>query len=150
MAKDHGDFVGADWPTLLTIDDDPQISETITARLSQYEVHVLCAFHGMHGFWLAMTNRPKLIITDVRMPQGSGDYVVDCLRNNSDTREIPIIVLTGQRDSQVEARMMRLGVTDFFIKPALFEQLTAAIRKHIPLKERTWEQVVAMAGASRG
>jgi DNA-binding response OmpR family regulator len=148
MANDRCDFVGADWPTLLTIDDDPQISETITARLSQYEVHVLCAYHGMHGFWLAMTNRPNLIITDVRMPQGSGDYVVDCLRNNSDTRDIPIIVLTGQRVSQVEARMRRLGVSDFFIKPALFEQLSAAICKHIPLKERQWDQLDEMAGAT--
>jgi response regulator RpfG family c-di-GMP phosphodiesterase len=150
MAIDRCDFVGADWPTLLTIDDDPHISEAIVARLNQYEVHVLSAYHGMHGFWMAMTNRPNLIVTDVRMPQGSGDYVVDCLRNNSDTREIPVIVLTGQRNAQIEARMRRLGVSAFFVKPAPFEQLIGAISKHIPLKERDSDEVMEMIESNPG
>jgi response regulator RpfG family c-di-GMP phosphodiesterase len=150
MTKTQCDFVGADWPTLLTIDDDPHISATFVARLNQYEVHVLSAYHGMHGFWMAMTNRPNLVVTDVRMPQGSGDYVVDCLRNNSDTREIPVIILTGQRNTQIEARMRRLGVSDFFVKPVLFEQLIGAIRKHIPLKERNSDEVMEMAESNPG
>src|SRR3972149_7314804 len=49
----------AAWPTILCIDDDPQIAETIALRLNQYEVNMLSACHGMHGFWLAMTNRPN-------------------------------------------------------------------------------------------
>ena len=127
----------------LCIDDDPQISETIALRLNQYEVNVLRAFHGMHGFWLAMTNRPDLIITDMKMPQGAGEYVVDCLRHNSDTRDIPVIVLTGQRDPQLESRMRQLGVDEFFTKPVHFEQLREAIVKYIPLKERDWGEVGA-------
>src|SRR3972149_4510667 len=95
----------AAWPTILCIDDDPQIAETIALRLNQYEVNMLSACHGMHGFWLAMTNRPNVIVTDVVMPQGGGEYVVDCLRHNSDTHDIPIIVLTGRRDSQVGSRL---------------------------------------------
>jgi DNA-binding response OmpR family regulator len=134
----------AEWPTLLCIDDDPQIAEVLKLRLSQYEVNVLCAYHGMHGFWLAMTNRPDLIVTDVKMPQGSGDYVVDCLRNNSDTHDIPVMVLTGQRDSATESALRRLGVQEYFTKPVPFEQLRDAMRKYIQLEDRDWGTVGAV------
>ena len=136
---------GADWPTILCIDDDPQIPEAIALRLSQYEVNVLSAFHGMHGFWLAMTDRPDLIITDVRMPQGAGDYVVDCLRNNSDTRDIPVIVLTGQSDAKLEGRMRHLGVDEYFTKPVHFDTLREAIQKYVSLKERSGGEVATVA-----
>lgn len=134
------------WPTILCIDDDPQIPESIALRLNQYEVNVISACHGMHGFWLAMTNRPALIVTDVKMPQGGGDYVVDCLRQNSDTRAIPVIVLTGQRDSQLERRLRHAGADEYLIKPVRFELLRDAIFKHVRLRDRNWNEVVATAG----
>jgi DNA-binding response OmpR family regulator len=135
----------SEWPSILCIDDDPQICESISLRLNQYEVNVLSACHGMHGFWLAMTNRLRLVITDVNMPQGAGDYVVDCLRSNSDTREIPIIVLTGQRDPQLEARMRHAGAGEYLLKPVQFDRLRVAIEKYIPLKDRSWNEVGSMA-----
>jgi DNA-binding response OmpR family regulator len=133
------------WPSILSIDDDPQICESISLRLTQYEVNVLSACHGMHGFWLAMTNRPRLVITDVNMPQGAGDHVVDCLRNNSDTRDIPIIVLTGRRDPELEARLRHTGADEYLLKPVQFDRLRAAIEKYVPLKERNWNEVGSMA-----
>ena len=138
----------ATWPTILCIDDDPQIPEAVALRLNQYQVNVLYAYYGMHGFWLAMTNRPDLIITDLKMPQGSGDYVVDCLRHNSDTRDIPVIVLTGQRDAQLESRVRRLEVDEFLTKPVLFDKLREAMQKFIPLKERDWGEVATVAQTS--
>ena len=125
---------------LLCIDDDPQICEAIQLRLRDYEVDVQCGYHGTHGFWLAMSERPDLIITDLRMPQGEGDYIVECLRNNSDTRDIPIIVLTGQRGPEAIQRMRQLDVQAFFTKPISFEQLLAVIEQHIPLRPRAAER----------
>jgi CheY-like chemotaxis protein len=135
----------AEWPTILCIDDDPQISEVIGLQLGRYHVNVLRAFHGMHGFWLAMTNRPKLIVCDMKMPQGGGDYVIDCLRNNSDTRHIPIIVLTGQRDPTLANKMRALGVEEIFHKPVQFEELRAAMSNYIDLKEHEWDELDAIA-----
>jgi two-component system, OmpR family, response regulator RpaA len=136
----------ADWPTILCIDDDPQIPESIGLRLSQYEVNVITASHGMHGFWLAMTGRPALVITDLNMPQGAGDYVVECLRQNSDTREIPVIVLTGRRDANLESRMRNNGVNEYLVKPVHFDTLLEAIVKNIPIQERNWNENRTMAG----
>jgi DNA-binding response OmpR family regulator len=126
------------WPTILCIDDDPQITEAIRLRLRPYEVNVLCASYGMHGFWLAMTERPDLIITDMRMPQGPGDYVVHCLRNNSDTRSIPVIVLTGQRGPDVQKQLEGQDVSVVLTKPVLFDQLKRTIEAHVALRERDY------------
>ncbi|MCH7989066.1 MAG: response regulator [Planctomycetes bacterium] len=122
-------------PTVLCIDDDPEISRVLSIRLKNYQVEVLRAFHGMHGFWLAMTEKPDLIITDMRMPQGEGDYVVECLKNNSDTSQIPIFVLTGQRDAGLERKMRNLGVEHYFTKPMEFDELRECIEHYIPLHE---------------
>jgi FixJ family two-component response regulator len=72
----------------------------------------------------------------MRMPQGAGEYVVDCLRRNSDTQSIPIIILTGQRDPLLERKMRSLGVADFFTKPILFDALLEAIGRYITLADR--------------
>ena len=145
MVSDHHGGERAAAPTVLCIDDDPQVSEVINLRLRSYEVNVLRAFHGMHGFWLAMTERPDVIVCDMRMPQGTGEYVVDCLRRNSDTQQIPVIILTGQRDPALECKMRGLGVAEYLTKPVLFDELLEAIGRYITLADRTeskWEETV--------
>jgi two-component system, OmpR family, response regulator RpaA len=127
---------GQSWPVVLCIDDDPEIVDTIRLRLRDYEVEVLSAYYGMHGFWQAMSRRPDLIISDVRMPQGNGDYLVQSLRRNTDTVSIPVIVLSGCREPEVERSMRRLGAKEFFTKPAPFDQLQQAVAKYIPLRRR--------------
>jgi DNA-binding response OmpR family regulator len=121
--------------TVLCIDDDPQISESIALRLRSFDVEVLRAFHGTHGLWLAKRKLPELVITDMRMPQGGGNYIIQCLRQHAATRAIPIIVLTGQRNPQLEATARQLGINDFLTKPVQFAELRAAIQKIIPLRE---------------
>ena len=120
-------------PVVLCIDDDPDVSEVISLRLGNYNVDVLRAFHGMHGLSLALACRPDLIITDLNMPQGAGMYVIECLRNHSDTHALPIIVLTGQRNQRLDESVHRLGAAHILKKPIHFNELAAAISKFIPL-----------------
>jgi two-component system, OmpR family, response regulator RpaA len=128
-------------PIILIVDDDPQIAETISLRLGAYDVEVLAAYHGMHGFGLALSARPDLVITDLRMPQGEGAYVVERLKNNPDTRQIPVIVLTGQRDPKLENQMRALGIQEYCLKPMRFEELRKKISKYIELVEADAEEV---------
>jgi CheY-like chemotaxis protein len=131
------------WPTVLCIDDDPQIVNAIRLQFRPFRVEVLAAYHGMHGFWQAMTGRPDLIITDVRMTQGGGDFLVHCLRRNSDTKTIPVIVLMGQRDPELQREMLQLGAQEFATKPVPFQDLLQMIGKHVPLVVRDEEFVAA-------
>jgi DNA-binding response OmpR family regulator len=127
-------------PTILCIDDDPEITDALRIRFRKYDVDVLTAYHGMLGYWLATTEHPDLVITDLRMPQGEGKYVVECLRNNAATCAIPVIVLTGQRGAELSRELKRLDVEIVLTKPVLFDDLIAAAAKFVPLNDRDDEE----------
>jgi len=121
-------------PKVLCIDDDPAIVTAIEHHLSQYDVEVHTAFLGKQGIWTAVTEAPDVIITDLRMPHGNGEYVVECLKGRADTCEIPVLVLTGQRDPQIKRWMMTLGIEYYLQKPLQMDKLVRAIGKLIDLQ----------------
>lgn len=108
---------------VLCIDDDPDVSHGMQLWLNQYEVEVLHAHYGMQGMALAISEQPDAIITDIRMPQGEGDHVVECLKRQAETRDIPVIVLTGQNDADLELRMRQMGVQQYLKKPVSWSAL---------------------------
>ncbi|MBC8354326.1 MAG: response regulator [Planctomycetes bacterium] len=122
-------------PTILCIDDDPDITRTIELRLSSYEVDVLRNFTGMQGMWQAVQQKPDLIITDLRMPQGDGEHLLESLRRNQATAGIPVIVLSGQKGEQVENHVRRLGADSFLQKPLHYQDLINEIRMYVELRE---------------
>ena len=121
---------------LLCIDDDPDISRNIELRLGDYRVEVIRAFFGMHGFWEAVTESPDLIIMDLAMPNGDGKFVLESLRTNQKTADVPVIVLTGMRDRRVRNEMFQLGADQFLRKPIRFEELLHEIGRFVTLKLR--------------
>ena len=123
-------------PIILCIDDDPDITRTIELRLSSYDVEVMCNFTGMQGYWQAVQHKPDLIITDLGMPQGDGEHLLECLKRNHETIAIPVIVISGQQGHRVENQMRRLGADGFFRKPIRFDELIGDIHQYIQLRER--------------
>lgn len=121
-------------PKVLCIDDDPAIVTAIERHLARYDVEVHTAFLGKQGIWTAVTETPDVIITDLRMPHGNGEYVVECLKGRSDTCEIPVIVLTGQRDPQIKRWMMTLGIERYLQKPLRMEKLVHELGKLIDME----------------
>jgi CheY-like chemotaxis protein len=120
---------------VLCIDDDPQVRRSVSRWLQPYELDVLSACDGMHGFWLAIRHQPDVIVTDVSVPQGQGDYLVECLRASCDTRHIPVIVLTGRQQAEVEPLMRHLEVEAYLPKPAQPEGFVEAIGQYVELRE---------------
>ena len=123
-------------PKLLVIDDDPALLQAFQLRLSDYYVEMFAAYHGMHGIWLATTKSPDLIVTDLRMPQGQGDYVMECLKRRPETASIPVMILTGRRDHDLTARLVRLGAVKVLQKPIAFKALVAEASRYIPFRRR--------------
>lgn len=121
-------------PVVLCIDDDPEICRSLQIQLGHLGLEVQIALFGTHGYWDALVRRPDVIITDLRMPQGSGDYIIECLKRNPKTRNIPIIVLTGRRDPELKRHLTGMGIARFFCKPLAFQELCDELALHIPLK----------------
>src|SRR5215831_10442305 len=135
-------------PTILCIDDDPDVSGAIQRRLSRYDVDLIRAFHGMHGYAEALARKPDVIVMDLRMPRGDGATILECLRRNRQTAGIPVIVLTGLRDRQLRHKLQDLGADEFLYKPLPLDELTQKLRRFIDLRDRELETTGPTGAAS--
>jgi len=88
--------------TILVVDDDPQAVEIIALHLRQIGHDVLRAYGGREGIDLARRFRPDLLVLDVLMPDVSGFEVVDALKDDVATEDIPVIIVTGKQLSEDE------------------------------------------------
>jgi signal transduction histidine kinase/CheY-like chemotaxis protein len=88
-------------PTVLIVDDDPQVRDIIAPMLEQAGYRALTAAGGQEGIQQAREQLPHLIVLDLMMPTVNGFDVVAALRDDVRTRGIPIIVLTA-KDLTVE------------------------------------------------
>lgn len=123
-------------PRLLCIDDDPDIQTTIELRMRQYDVQIEHAFYGMQGVVETIKTQPDLILMDLAMPNGDGQYLLDCIKKNLDTAAIPVIVLTGLRDPSLKRRLLSQGAEVFLQKPVLFDELLHQMGRFIDIRRR--------------
>ena len=129
-------------PKVLAIDDDRRITGALAIRLNRLGIEVLTASNGLEGYYLALKERPDVIISDYYMPGGGGDYLIHRLRNAPPTRSVPIIVLTGGRsldgmkDYALQREMRgRSEAVAFLTKPLDFDLLVAELRRHIAVAQ---------------
>jgi CheY-like chemotaxis protein len=126
-------------PTVLCIDDDPDVSCAIEIYMRRYVVKVVRAFHGMHGFTEALRSQPDVIVMDLSMPNGDGCAILEILRRNRTTAATPVIILSGVRDQLQMRKMIALGANWFMRKPAPLEDLMREIERFVELRKRTEE-----------
>jgi DNA-binding response OmpR family regulator len=129
-------------PTILFVDDDPDEIGALVAAMRRYDVRVLTHYTGEQGYIEAMRVMPDLIVTDLRMPQGSGEMLLECLHRNVRTSGIPVIVLSGQRRADLPGFVQHLGAAKFLCKPVSAATLFAEIRRFVrlrPAADRTSE-----------
>jgi adenylate cyclase len=135
---------------ILFVDDDEDIQRIMQIRLRACGVEVMTASSAMQGLWMAMREPPQVIITDYRMPEGSGEYLIGRLRAVPALRTIPIIVLTAasgglKRDHALERRFLgEYGVSAFLSKPLKFDELLGALSRHIEFDPTVWRQAAAL------
>ncbi len=127
-------------PTVLCIDDDPHVSEVIQDWLDAYEVKLLKAFFGTQGVWMAVTQKPDVIITDLRMPQGHGATVIECLKRNAQTAAIPVIVLTALHEPGLRRQLERIGASSYLTKPIHFNDLLGELLRHIEIRPKPFDE----------
>ena len=124
---------------ILVINDDDGVRQFLQLLLESDGHIVLTTDRGARGVELAAL-RPDLIICDIKMPGLDGFGVIRSIRQNSFTRDIPFIFLTGSVDTDEMQRGITLGADDCvgmpFKKADLNTAITAACHKHDLMKLR--------------
>jgi CheY-like chemotaxis protein len=127
----------SDQPWILAIDDDDDFALALRLRLREYGAQVIRAAEGMEGYRRAFTEAPRAIILDYELPQCNGDYVLRRLKESPITREIPVIVLTGRRETSIERQMWELGASEYLTKPLNWNHLRAALQVFLEVDRGT-------------
>jgi len=77
----------------------------------------------------ADSNRPKVILLDLKLPKVDGLEVLKRLKSDPQTRSIPVVMLTSSREECDIVKSYQLGVNSYIVKPVDFEQFTEAVRQ---------------------
>ncbi len=103
--------------TILIIDDDPIITMQIEQILEKNDLKTITAPNGVMGFAKAKTEQPSLILLDRRMPEMDGNETLIQLKNNDLTKNIPVIMITGDQRTTDISTSFELGAVDYIVKP---------------------------------
>lgn len=112
---------------ILVIEDEPHVRDNIREILVLKDFDTITAENGLIGLQLAREYRPDLIICDVMMPELNGYQVLEDLRQNSITANIPLIFLTAKTEHSDLRQGMELGADDYLTKPFRSDELVTAI-----------------------
>ena len=112
--------------TILVIDDDESLRDTIGLMLEQEGYRPLLAADGKTGYERALTVKPDLILVDLRLPGMSGIEISKQLRAGH--VNTPIIVLSAVGEEVDKVLLLEIGADDYVVKPFGARELLARIR----------------------
>ena len=120
--------------TVLAIDDSPEIHQLLKFRLRNLDVELAHADCGFDGFDQALAVNPDLILLDVMMPDASGFDICRKLKTTTQTRNIPVIFLTGASDVDQKVLGFDVGAVDYIQKPLDSVELNTRVRAALRTK----------------
>lgn len=112
--------------SVLTIDDDPAITELLSILLRSHNFEVLIANSGQEGLRAIKEKSPDLVVLDLMMPDMDGWRVCKEVRAFS---SVPILVLSALDDPSVVASILDAGADDYLVKPVTSAILVAHLNK---------------------
>jgi DNA-binding response OmpR family regulator len=112
--------------TILVIDDDESVRDTLGIMLEREGFHPVLAADGSSGFEHAITLKPRLILVDLKMPRLSGAEV--CKRLRARGMKTPLIVLSAAAAEIDKVQLLDIGADDYMVKPFGVRELLARIR----------------------
>ena len=112
--------------TVLLVDDDNEILESMRLVLEAKGYRILVARDGNAGLTVAERENPDLVVLDMMMPKKSGFLVLEKLKGRPGGL-IPTIMITGNEGSRHRAYAEFLGVRDYIRKPFAMEKLVRSI-----------------------
>lgn len=130
-----------DTPVVLVVDDCPFVHRLLHARLRAESIRIESVERGEDAIPRATNINPALMLLDLNMPGMDGFEILRRLKDDPRTRDIPVIVLSGQDSAEDKVTAFDLGAVDFISKPFDMTELRARIR--VALRMQALVQMLA-------
>ena len=113
---------------ILVVEDDPQVARLISLVLQRNGHQSSVVADGQSALDQALQQRPAMIFADLTIKGMGGEALCSALKANDETRNIPYVVVSGDRDIAEKAR--QCGADDYMGKPFEFEDLIRLVNKY--------------------
>ncbi|HEV2250095.1 MAG TPA: response regulator [Candidatus Limnocylindria bacterium] len=112
---------------LLVVDDDRDLCDLLSDFLAEEGYEVTRAYAGQDAIDAARASAPDAVLLDLLLPDLSGVAVARALRGSASTRDVPIVVISGDRAALAASRV-ELGAGSFLEKPFSLRSVESAVR----------------------
>jgi len=120
---------------VLVVDDEIHIIHVVAIKLRNNGYDVISADNGAQAFELACEEKPDIVITDFQMPIMTGLELVQKLRQNEATKDIPVILLTARNFAIPKEQQEQLQISGCLSKPFSPKELLANVKDILHQKE---------------
>ena len=121
--------------TILVVDDEKNIRRTLRMVLEGSGFNTLEASSAEQCLETLENNEVDLLILDVRLPKMSGIEALEKIRNEPETRRLPVLMVSGHASVAEAVQAVQLGATDFFEKPLDRDRILVTVRNAL----QTWQ-----------
>jgi CheY-like chemotaxis protein len=122
--------------TVLYIEDNPAHLEIVQRALAEATaVRFIGAMRGRRGLALAREHRPDIILTDMHLPDISGEEILCAVQNDPRLRSTPVVVLSADATPARVRRLLAAGARAYLTKPPDVHRLLQTIDKMLPSRE---------------
>jgi CheY-like chemotaxis protein len=119
---------------ILVVEDDPQVARLIALVLERNGYRSEIVADGQTALQRAKTGQPGIIFADLTIKGLGGEKLCAALKEQPETRDIPYIVVSGDRDVADKAR--QCGADDYLGKPFEFDDLVRLVKKYARVESR--------------
>ncbi|MDB5174806.1 MAG: putative two-component response regulator receiver protein [Phycisphaerales bacterium] len=126
----HGNGEGKAKREILVVEDDPDINGLVGAYVEIAGFRYRAALNGADALSEISRHVPSLIVLDLMLPDVSGWDVCRHVRDDCDTHDVPVIILSALDNEESRCQGARCGVSDYLTKPFDPDRLLDALTKH--------------------
>jgi putative two-component system response regulator len=120
---------------ILVVDDTLANLQLLANILKEDGYKVRPAINGNLALRAVAQKKPDLILLDIKMPDMDGYQVCQSLKENPETKDIPVIFISALSDANDKVRAFDMGGVDYLTKPFQFEEVKARVATHLQLKD---------------
>ena len=142
--------LGAPHARVMVVDDEPSEAQFYTTLLDKAGLHALAVTRPTEVLGTLEAFKPDLVLMDLRMPEINGEELTALIRERPGFVDLPVVFLSGERDSDRQLAALGAGADDFLVKPVEAEHLVKSIRNRLARADRLKSPSPANDGGEDG
>lgn len=125
---------------IVIADDDPTIINLVKLRLGMARYNVIATSDAQAALAMVRAREPVAVILDVQMPGGGGMSALSKIKSDPRMSNLPVMMLTGERNPETVMEAMTSGASDYMVKPFNPDTLLERVTRLVKSSAMVWGQ----------